>query len=137
MGGPSLLLHDAPNHPTRYDALPFAGAIVADATPVSYGGVYADQYGNVDYVAGSFAPGQFASVNEAEAWATILTLRLVPPRRLWARIEVFTDNQVWDRVMGNECRMTAFRRVWAGPAHRWCKIHVAYRVVCRVCWEPS
>ena len=97
-----LLLHDAPNYPTRYDALPFAGAIVADATPVSYGGVYVDQYGNVDYVAGSFAPGQFASVNEAEAWATILTLRLVPPRRLWARIEVFTDNQVWDRVMGKD-----------------------------------
>jgi len=97
-----LLLHDAPNYPTAYDDLPYAGAIVADATPTSYGGVYVDQHGNVDYTVGNFAPGQFASVNEAEAWATTLTLELVPPRRLWARIDVFTDNQVWCSVIGRD-----------------------------------
>ena len=95
-----LLLHDAPNLPTKYDDVPFVGAIVADATPVSYGGVYVDQHGNVQHASGKFEPGQFASVNEAEAWATILTLKLVPARSQWGRLEVFTDNQVWCGALG-------------------------------------
>jgi hypothetical protein len=41
-------------------------------------------------------------VNEAEAWATVLTARLVPPRRHWAHIDVFTDNQVWCGALGRD-----------------------------------
>jgi len=98
----AVISNDAPNDPTADDELPYAGAVVADATPTSYGGVYVDAYGNVDYVAGTFAPGQFNSVNEAEAWATILTVQLVPQRRHWAHIDVFTDNQVWCGALGRD-----------------------------------
>ena len=98
----AVISNDAPNDPTSDDELPYAGAIVADATPISYGGVYVDAHGNVDYIAGTFAPGQFISVNEAEAWATVLTAQLVPPRRHWAHIDVFTDNQVWCGALGRD-----------------------------------
>lgn len=97
-----LIVHSTENIPTPYDDIPYAGAVVADATPTSYGGVYVDQHGNVHHTAGTFAPGQFASVNEAEAWATILTLDLVPDRDQWSRIDVYTDNQVWCGAMGRQ-----------------------------------
>ena len=97
-----LIINSADNIPTAYDDVPYAGAVVADATPTSYGGVYVDQHGNVYHTAGTFAPGQFASVNEAEAWATILTLQLVPDRKHWSRIDVYTDNQVWCGAMGRQ-----------------------------------
>jgi hypothetical protein len=41
-------------------------------------------------------------VNEAEAWATVLTAQLVPPRRHWAHIDVFTDNRVWCGALGRD-----------------------------------
>ena len=37
-----------------------------------------------------------------EAWATILTLQLVPDRKHWSRIDVYTDNQVWCGAMGRQ-----------------------------------
>ena len=97
-----LINNTAANAPTPYDDMPYVGAIVADATLTSYGGVYVDQHGNVLHTAGTFEEGQFVSVNEAEAWATILTLGLVPERQQWSRLDVYTDNQVWCRVMGRD-----------------------------------
>ncbi|MDQ7008432.1 MAG: hypothetical protein Q9Q40_14515 [Acidobacteriota bacterium] len=84
-----------PNAPDKHDPVPFVGTIVADATLTSYGGVYVDPYGQVWTASGTFAPGQFTSVAEAEAAATIYTARLLPQRRMWSKVDIFTDNMVW------------------------------------------
>jgi hypothetical protein len=97
---------DAENAPTAEDPLPYVGAVVADATPTTFGGIYVDQHGNVYYAVGSFPADAFDSINEAEACATLETLALVPDRRDWSLIDVFSDNQVWCRVMGRDWSKT-------------------------------
>ena len=103
----ALCTAEVDNVPDAHDPIPFVGSIVADATLQSWGGVFVDAYGNVQARNGRFTDEQqrrFNSVAEAEALATIETAKMLPHRRIWSSVDIFTDSTVW---------LSAQKRSWA------------------------
>ena len=90
----SDLLRNSPVPNIVVDLLPFAGVLVADATPDAWGAIFIDEHGESRHVAGHHDAA--IPIHVSEALATIEGLgSLVPSFDTLHRLDVYTDNTNW------------------------------------------